>query len=415
MLLTLFLFLIPLAIAPTIFATPQPANQGALGLNVLTTSSNKTLPSTVQVWPRGTGLGSSANLSALVPAHPPKKFTSTTSSGSNYYWVGGSSGASSTMAGVQGTIQVVSQSVIGCLSFWVSTDSAANIWGQVGYYICNGSKPVAFYQIWNLNTNAVLVTGTTSVSTGSHQFSMYLQSGTNWAYAMDGKVFGTYNMQASNSCTCDPIYALSEEGYVSSPYNPQEVAFTNIQVQQNGVWSSLPSSQSYGSSWGVAGNIQNPSIPADADSVGGSTSPLSYGTTLWNTATPTSTSSTTTSTSSTTSIASSSTTSAVQSGGTLQIILTITPSTNTPKSTEYFTVQVTDQYGNPIGGANVSLTVIKPNGKSTTATATTNSAGLAYFKYALSAAAPLGTYNVSAVASVAGYVSAKATGTFTVI
>jgi len=325
---------------------------------------------------------------------------------------------------------VISSQVTGCLSFWVADEMSSNsVWGQVGYYICNGPTPVAFYQIWK--SGSVAVTGTTSLSTGSHQFSMYLQSGTTWAYLLDGGVFGTYNMGSSTSSTTYPIEALSEEGYVSAPWNPLQVQFTQVQVMSTGVWSPVPTGyEPYGCSqtnlyscWGAQGNLQNPSIPDDALVVGGSTPVILSGTTLWNdvTSTSTSTISTTSSTSSATTTSSPASSSSMstsstssQGGGTLQATLTITPSTNKAKSTEYFTVQVTDQYGNPVGGASVSLTVMKPNGKSTTITASTNSAGQAYLQYKLSAASPLGTYNVSAIASAPGYVPSSATGTFTV-
>jgi hypothetical protein len=446
MVLSLLLFLIPLTIAPTIFATRQTAIQGSLGVWVSAMSSNKTLPSTVQVWPKGTGINPSADLSVLLPAHmPPTRgqpsakpgqqysFTSTSSSGGYTYFVGAYSNTPLVYSntGVQGTIEVVSSSVTGCLSFWVSDEMAGNIvWGQVGYEICNGSTPVAFYQIWS--SGAIAVTGTTSVLPGTHTFSMYSVNGGNtWAYALDGGVFGTYNMGASISSSNVMPEIMSEEGYVSSPSNPPQVQFTQLQVLKGGAWTAIPSgyepmgctNSSY-SCWGAAGNLQNSGITPAAFVVGGNTPLIYEGTTMWSGSTSTSSSSTTTTstasltTSSTstmsTSTASSSTTSAPRSAGPLQVTLTITPTANKPKSSEYFTVQVTDQLGNPLGGASVSLTVTKPNGKSTTSTANTNSAGLAYFKYTLSASAPTGTYKVSAIASASGYLSARATGTFTV-
>ena len=117
------------------------------------------------------------------------------------WWVGASSTDSSALpnAGVKSVIQVFSTHVTGCLSFWVSDDTGDNNWGQVGYYICNGSTPEAFYQVWNLNTKSVLTGGIAPISTGAHTFAMYLQSGTTWAYAMDGSVMGTYNMGSSTS------------------------------------------------------------------------------------------------------------------------------------------------------------------------------------------------------------------------
>ena len=80
----------------------------------------------------------------------------------------------------------------------------------------------------------------------------------------------------------------------------------------------------------------------------------------------------------------------------------------------YFTVTVTDQSGKPVGGATVLLTVIKPNGRASTVTAGTNSAGQAFFQYKVNVGAQLGTYIVSATASETGFNSATATGSFVV-
>src|SRR5438132_4165375 len=77
---------------------------------------------------------------------------------SSVWWVGASSSDSSALpnSGVRGTFTVLSVPITGCLSFWVSDDLSNNVWGQVGYYICDSTTPTAFYQIWNLNTNTVL-------------------------------------------------------------------------------------------------------------------------------------------------------------------------------------------------------------------------------------------------------------------
>ncbi len=240
------------------------------------------------------------------------------SSGSNTYRIGaqiqdavcGSTCNYLNNTGARTTVQVVSEPVVGCLSYWVSDDSAANIWGQVGYYICNSSTPVAFYQIWNLNSYSVLTTGTTTVSTGYHTFSMYSQSGGNtWAYALDGTVFGTYDMGSSISKGTYPAQAVSEEGYVSGPWNPAQVTFTTaVETYQtsntfpsgNG-WYAPPSAyepsggcSSSGavnasggySCWGIAGNLQDSSIPIDSMVTGGSTPLLAAASYLWLPSTP---------------------------------------------------------------------------------------------------------------------------------
>lgn len=195
--------------------------------------------------------------------------------------------------GIRGTIQVIGANVTGCLSFWVAEQMASNnVWGQVGYFLCdtNGVTPTAFYQVWN--SGGVAAGGSTSVSTGPHVFSMYVQSGTTWAYAVDGSVFGTVIMNSTASSSSLPIEALSEEGYVSGPYNPPEVETSAIQVLKSGNWHSpVNGYEPYGcgttaSCWGVAGNLQNSTIPADAIVVGGNTALVNSGTWLWNSGSP---------------------------------------------------------------------------------------------------------------------------------
>lgn len=206
-----------------------------------------------------------------------------------------------TNSGARTTIQVVSQEVNGCLSYWIGDDSGANIWGQVGYYICDGSTPVAFYQIWNLDTYSILTTGVSAISPGYHQFSMYVDSGTTWAYAVDGNVTGTYDMGANSSMPTYPVQALSEEGYVSAPWVPAPVTFSSaIQTFNSGVWTPAEASTSYGgdcnsdgspgktgyyapySCWGAQGNLQNSTIPTDAFVVGGNVPLILSGSPLWN-------------------------------------------------------------------------------------------------------------------------------------
>ncbi len=395
------------------------------------------LPTVTTVWPAGTtGDLSKTDLAPLLPSVAPHAFASTSTTYSGYYYVGADSEVASVYSnyGVGATIQVISTQASGCLSYWVADDSSASIWGQVGYYLCNSSTPVAFYQIWNLNTNTVLVTGTASVTTGAHQFSMYSQSGSTWAFTLDGGILGTYNMGSSVSSSSYPVEALSEEGSVSAPWNPPQVQFSQIQVRSSaGAWSSVSTgfvpygcnSSSY-SCWGDAGNMQNPSISTDSVLVGGSTSTILSGTVLWNgvTTTTTTSSTTTTSTKSSTSTTSSTTksststtsttTTAASTTAALKAQLTISPSTNTRKSTEYFTVHVTNQNGVAVAGASVTLVVTAPNAKPSTVVASTDSSGNVNFQYKLNAVALLGTYSVSATATAPGYLSGTVTGTFQV-
>gem|GEM_PF-537739 len=257
-----------------------------------------TAESSLRVWPANmTGDSQSVNASTLVPAHqPPQPEFASGGSGSYNYWVGAQASDSAALpnTGIQTTIEVVSQQVTGCLSFWVSEEASSTTWGQVGYYICNGDTPVAFYQIWS--SGSVLVTGTIFVSAGYHEFSMYVQSGDTWAYALDGSVFGTYNMGADISSSTYPVQAMSEEGYVSGPWTPAQVEFgTAMQVLESSAWSSVQTAFSYSwpygcsssslSCWGLQGNLQNSSISTDAIVVGGSAPQVAGGFPLWNSTT----------------------------------------------------------------------------------------------------------------------------------
>ncbi len=217
------------------------------------------------------------------------------SSPGQVWWVGAASTDSSALpnTGVEGTIEVISTPVTGCLAFWVADDLSNNEWGQVGYYICDSSTPTGFYQIWNLNTNTELFTGITSVTTGTHTFSMYLQSGTTWAYALDGTVFGTNDMGASVSSSTYPVYALSEEEANSTFTFPSVTFGTTMDVMQSSSWSAVGYAKSYGTSWGVEGNSQSSSILSNEIVVGGSVGTLAEGTALWGSQNKTTTTSST--------------------------------------------------------------------------------------------------------------------------
>ncbi len=255
-------------------------------------------PGVAPTWALGNGNAQPSPLRFL----PPILGSSAVSSGSNVYYVGAQAPTQLgsgylTNAGAQTTVQVVTTTVTGCLSYWIGDDSAANLWGQVGYYICNGATPLAFYQIWNLTSGAALTTGTTSVSTGYHTFSMYSQSGSStWAFALDGTVFGTYNLGASLSLGTYPVQAVSEESLVSGPWTPPEVTFsTAMQTYQTAAtnpagsgWTSVASAFepwsgcSGNTCWGIAGNLQDATIPGDALVTGGSRTVVAAGTSLWN-------------------------------------------------------------------------------------------------------------------------------------
>ena len=199
------------------------------------------------------------------------------------WMVGGMSSDSSALpnTGVRSSIEVISLQTDGSLAFWVSDDMLNNVWGQVGYFISEGGAPIAFYQIWNLNTSTILTEGSTPISVGVHAFSMYLQNGTNWAYAVDGNVFGSFSMGSSASSPSYPIYVMAEEQGNNTFYFPTVSFAPALQVMRAGSWTPVEAAYSYGGAWGVEGHLQNDSLQQNQLLVGGNLSALSPSSRLW--------------------------------------------------------------------------------------------------------------------------------------
>ena len=192
--------------------------------------------------------------------------------------------------GVRSTIEVIDAQTPGSLAFWVSDGMPNHIWGQVGYFLSGGGQPVGFYQVWNLNSDILITSGTASIDTGNHTFSMYLQNGTTWAYAIDGNVFGIYDMGASSSSLTYPVYAMSEEE-ANTTFSFPAVSFgPALEVLRSGSWSSVQSASVYGTTWGVEGSIQNNKLGANQMIVSGSLGGVPQGTLLWGASTISSTS-----------------------------------------------------------------------------------------------------------------------------
>jgi hypothetical protein len=267
----------------------------------------------------------------------------TTAATNSVWWVGASSSDSSTLpnTGARINIPVIVFTVSGCLSFWVAEGFANGYWGQVGYYICDGSTPVSFYQIWNLGSYTILAGGSGAAApTGTPTFSMYLQSGTTWAYAVGGTVMGTYNMGESTTSSTYPVEAYSEE-QSTGVYVFPAITLSAIQVQNTGSWGGMTTSVSYGTAYGVQGNLQNSNLPKNEIIVGGSLPALPSSTKLW--APVSTTTSSTTSSSKTSSTTSSSTTSSstTSSSTSSSSSTTSTPPTLTVTSTQTVTSTVT--------------------------------------------------------------------------
>jgi hypothetical protein len=187
--------------------------------------------------------------------------------------------------GVRASIEVQNFSMgSACVSFWISDDTPGNIWGQIGWYICNNDAPVAFYQIWNLNTNQIVGGGTGPIANGIHSFQMSLTSGTTWSFVVDGISIGSYNMGSSVSSSTYPIYSMSEENTLPSPVPIPLVLFpVAIQAQVGGSWNSALTASAYvlGGSWGLQGPDQNIAIPQNSFALGDALSTPANGATVW--------------------------------------------------------------------------------------------------------------------------------------
>lgn len=218
--------------------------------------------------------------------------TVSSSSSSSEFWYAGAlttNPLSDANNGIKAWIQVKDQSISqGVLSFWISEafGNDSSLWAQVGYYVQNSSEsPTAFYQVWNLSSRQELASETETISSGIYLFSITLISNTssNWNFAVDGRSIGEYNMLSNSSSPSYPIYAMSEEGYVTNTFSFEPVLFpTAIQFPKYDSWQDVSNASSFGNSWGVQGNDQNASLVNDEILIGTGYSVLALNSDLWN-------------------------------------------------------------------------------------------------------------------------------------
>jgi hypothetical protein len=165
-------------------------------------------------------------------------------------------------------------------------------WIQIGYYGINPGGITGFAQLWDLNTNSVISGFSWSISAGTHQFSMYVTTGTTWAFAMDGSVKGTYDMGTSTSggtISSQPLEALVEQQMYNgiAAYAVPDIEFpVAFEALIGGTWIPV----AVGDAWeqgafGVEGNEQDSSLSPNQIIVGSSFPVLSQGTELWSGAT----------------------------------------------------------------------------------------------------------------------------------
>lgn len=99
---------------------------------------------------------------------------------------------------------------------------------------------------------------------------------------------------------------------------------------------------------------------------------------------------------------------------TLDVAVSTDKSTYSSPAWAEITVEVTSG-GSPVEGAAVDVTVYYPDGSvSATGSGTTDSSGVAAFRYRIGPKDPAGTYNVEAVASKSGYTTGSGSTTFSV-
>lgn len=214
-----------------------------------------------------------------------------TGSTGGYCW-NGAAIRDKTNQGIKTTVNVINLAPytvnLNQISVWASEEmSSHDLWGQIGYISFNGGQVLGFVSIWNNTSGQMLGDWRNwAVSLGKHTFSMYLKSGTTWAFAMDGHVWMTYNMMSK---TGGLLIATLVEEYCSNGYSYQfpNIEFYNaISLLQSGAWhaTSYGFSDSLGSitpAYGAVGHLQDSVLKADQVIVGTSVKDTSYGTYLW--------------------------------------------------------------------------------------------------------------------------------------
>ena len=209
-------------------------------------------------------------------------------------WYAGASttaGGAFPNSGIKTTINVAPQSTGG--NVWAQWVAEAMIngptgheyWAQVGYYY-QGSTPVALAQCWDLTTYAVLPNSSqfASVTTGNHEFAFYWSgSGTTWNFAVDGRVFFTFDLGATSAYSGYPVQNLVEEqANATFPFNTVNVPVC-FSVLQGGVWVPVTTaSAGYTNAYySTEGQLQNSSLAANSINIGSSVPQIGGGTTLW--------------------------------------------------------------------------------------------------------------------------------------
>ncbi len=177
---------------------------------------------------------------------------------------------------------------------WVALEYPNNYWAQFGYFTNGpGTGMNWFYQVWDnpgASGETVLAGGSGSLpSLGSHQFAIYLESGTVWAFALDGLVLGTFDMGVSvsgSTAAAEPLEVLVEQQMLNGigAYPVPAIEFTTaLETRQNGVWGAVlaGNAEVVGGAFGVQGRDQNAALAPNQVIVGSSVAVPAQGAVLW--------------------------------------------------------------------------------------------------------------------------------------
>jgi Bacterial Ig domain len=217
----------------------------------------------------------------------------------NFWWIGASSTETSAVPnnGVRMEATVVERpagAAGGCFSVWTSDILDNQMWGQIGYSGCDVGDAfynfTSFFQVWNLAAGAdgtlLVDQESDDITVGLHTFAMYVQSGTTWAYAVDGNVMGACDMGSATGNAPYGVATLIEEGDgVVSAFTPPSIAFpAAMEVMSGTTWGPATTAEVYNSAGlsGVVGHLQDTALADDQMIIGGASETLDAGIPLWN-------------------------------------------------------------------------------------------------------------------------------------
>jgi MYXO-CTERM domain-containing protein len=219
----------------------------------------------------------------------------------DFWWFGASSSDTSAIpnSGVQMEANVIAktppEAANGCVSVWTSDILSNDMWGQIGYSVCDipGDTTVnftSFFQVWDLSVGpdgTLLVDQESSdITPGLHSFAMYVQSGTTWAYAVDGNVMGVCDMGSATGNAPYGVTTLLEEGDgVATAFTPPGIALPiAMEVLNAGKWGPAATALAVDTAdiAGVAGQLQDPQLADDQMIIGGSSPTPDGSAPLWN-------------------------------------------------------------------------------------------------------------------------------------